>query len=134
MKIYATMYYKPYPGMTERQKRMEGGATDHKGNPLHSLEEYLSGDADFVSLARDYLAGPPGNDARFRKYGTKVRIPAIEGLMGWPYIDFRLVDTGGRFYGKGKILRARGTEPIDICRSKPLIFARTEGQMELEFV
>src|SRR6266545_2766424 len=99
MLIHVTMYYKPYAGMSEKQKKMEGGATDARGNPLCSLEEYLSGDAEYVSLARDYLAGPPGGDKRFVKYGTRVRIA-----------------------------------PIDVCRSKPLIFARTEGLMTLEFV
>jgi hypothetical protein len=134
MRIYVTMYYKPYPGMSAQEQRMEGGPTDAAGHPLYSLEEYLLGDADYVSVARDYLAGPPGGDRRFRTYGTQVRIPAIEGMIGWNYIDFRLVDTGGRFYGKGKVIKARGAEPIDICRSKPLIFGRTEGLMRLDFV
>jgi hypothetical protein len=134
MLIHVTMYYKPFAGMTEKQKKMEGGATDARGNPLCSLEDYLSGDAEYVSLARDYLAGPPGGDKRFVKYGTRVRIPQIEGLMGWDYIEFRLVDTGGHFFGKGKVIKVNGAEPIDVCRSKPLIFARTEGLMTLEFV
>src|SRR4051794_12677918 len=88
MRIRVTMYYKPFPGMTKRQKKREGGATDMMGNPLYSLEEYLMGDAEYVSVARDHLAGPPGKDPRFRTYGTRVRIPEIDGLMGWDYIDF----------------------------------------------
>lgn len=133
MRIHVTMYYKPYAGMSGKEKKMEGGPTDAAGKPLRSLEEYLMGDAEYVSLARDYLAGPPGGDNRFTKYGTKVRIPEIEGLMGWGYIEFRLVDTVGHFFGKGKVTKVRGAEPIDICRSKPLIFPRTEGLMTLEF-
>jgi len=92
--------------MSEKAKKMEGGPTDAAGKPLWSLEEYLEGSAEYVSLARDYLAGPPDNDKRFAKYGTVVRIPEIEGIMGWDYIEFRLVDTGGHFFGKGKVVKA----------------------------
>ncbi len=53
--------------MSEKAKKMEGGPTDAAGKPLWSLEEYLEGSAEYVSLARDYLAGPPGNDKRFAK-------------------------------------------------------------------
>jgi hypothetical protein len=133
MRIYATMYYKPFPGMSDAEKKLEGGATDMKGNPLYSLEEYLMGDADYVSVARDHLAGPPASDSRFRVYGTRIVIPEIQGLMGWDYIEFRLVDTGGNFHGKKKLVRVAGVEPIDICRQKPLIFPRTEGLMTLKF-
>jgi hypothetical protein len=132
MRIRVTMYYKPFPGMTKKQKKREGGATDMRGNPLYSLEEYLMGDAEYVSLARDHLGGPPGKDPRFRTYGTRVRIPQIDGLMGWDYIDFRLVDTGDDFHGAKKLVKA-GAEPIDVCRQKPLIFPATEGLMTLEF-
>jgi hypothetical protein len=75
MRINVTQYYKPYAGMSAKQKAMEGGPTDAAGKPLHSLEDYLQGKAKYVSLARDYLGGLPGGDPRFRKYGTKVRIP-----------------------------------------------------------
>ena len=60
-------------------------------------------------------------------------IPEIQGLMGWDYIEFRLVDTGGSFHGKKKLVRVAGVEPIDICRQKPLIFPSTEGLMTLKF-
>ena len=116
MRVYATMYYKPFAGMSSAVKKLEGGATDMNGNPLYSLEEYLMGDADYVSIARDHLAGPPASDSRFRDYGTRIVIPEIQGLMGWDYIEFRLVDTGGSFHGKKKLLRVAGVEPIDICR------------------
>src|SRR5262245_57576818 len=104
MRIRVTMYYKPFAGMTDKQKRLEGGGTDMRGNPLHSLEEYLMGDADFVSVARDFRGGPPGNDKRFREYGRRFRIPQIDGLMGWDYIDFRFVDTGDHFTGATKVV------------------------------
>lgn len=134
MKIAVTMYYKPFEGMTEKQSRMEGGANDARGKPLSSLEEYLDGKARYVSLARDYLAGPPGGDKRFGTYGTVVRIPEVERMVGRDYIEFRLVDTGGHFFGKGKVVKTKGAEPIDLCRSKPLRYPRTEGLMNLEFV
>jgi hypothetical protein len=134
VRIKVTMYFKPFAGMTDKQKKMEGGPTDPMRKPLCSLEDYLKGEAAYVSLARDYLGGPPGGDARFRKYGTKVRIREVEALVGRANIEFRLVDTGGHFYGRGKVVKVKGAEPIDLCRSKPLQHPRTEGLMTLEFV
>ena len=134
MKIQVTMYYKPFKGMTEKEAKLEGGPTDQKGNPLQSLEEFMDGKVSWVSLSRDDLAGPPGGDSRFKEYGTKVRISEVEKLMGKNPIEFRLVDTGGNFRGKGKVVRVQGAEPIDLCRSKPIRFARTEGLMTLEFM
>ena len=40
-------------------------------------------------------------------YGTRLRIPELEAKYGRP-IEFRVVDTGGAFKGKG-------TSRIDIC-------------------
>src|SRR5437879_1622764 len=128
------MYYKPWSGMSQKQKQMEGGATDRRGNRLCSLEEFLAKEMDYVSLACDKLGGPPGSDPRFRVYGTKVRIPEVDALVGRP-VEFRLVDTGGHFFGKGKVIKAPDAEPIDLCRSKPLYQnLRTEGLMTLEFI
>jgi hypothetical protein len=128
------MYFKPWVGMTEKQKKMEGGATDRMGKPLRSLEEYLTGAAEYVSLACDKLGGPPGSDKRFRVYGTKVRIAEVDAMVGKPVV-FKLVDTGGHFYGAGKVVKESDAEPIDLCRSKPLYNnLRTEGIMNLEFV
>ena len=77
---------------------MEGGFFDRKGKPLHTLQDYLAGKAPFVSVAMDSKAFP---------YGTKLRIPELEKKYGQK-IDFRVVDTGGAFKGKG-------TSRIDIC-------------------
>lgn len=77
---------------------MEGGFKDRLGKPLYTLQAYLAGNAPYVSVAMD-------SDA-FR-YGTKLRIPELERKYG-RVIDFRVVDTGGAFEGKG-------TSRIDIC-------------------
>jgi peptidoglycan hydrolase-like protein with peptidoglycan-binding domain len=77
---------------------LEGGFTDRVGKPLNTLQDYLSGKAPYVSVAMDSKAFP---------YGTKLRIPELEAKYGRP-IDFRVVDTGSAFTGKG-------TGRIDIC-------------------
>ena len=77
---------------------MEGGFVDRVGKPLHTLQDYLAGRAGYVSVAMDSTAFP---------YGTKLRIPELEAKYGRP-IEFRVVDTGGAF-------RGRGTSRIDIC-------------------
>lgn len=77
---------------------LEGGYVDRLGRPLHTLQDYLAGRAAYVSVAMDKNAFP---------YGTKLRIPELEAKYGRP-IEFRLVDTGGAF-------RGRGTGRIDIC-------------------
>jgi peptidoglycan hydrolase-like protein with peptidoglycan-binding domain len=85
-------------GYFPENSRMEGGFNDRKGKPLHTLQDYLSGKAPYVSVAMDSKAFP---------YGTKLRIPELEQKYGRP-IEFRVVDTGGAFQG-------RGTGRIDIC-------------------
>jgi peptidoglycan hydrolase-like protein with peptidoglycan-binding domain len=77
---------------------LEGGFQDRLGRPLHTLQDYLAGRAPYVSVAMDSRAFP---------YGTKLRIPELEAKYGRP-IEFRVVDTGGAF-------RGRGTTRIDIC-------------------
>src|SRR3954464_6279655 len=77
---------------------MEGGFKDRQGKPLHTLQDFLAGKAPYVSVAMDSKAFP---------YGTKLRIPELEKKYGRP-IEFRVVDTGGAFKGKG-------TSRIDIC-------------------
>lgn len=79
---------------------MEGGTRDRVGNRLYTLQQYLAGKAPYVSVAMDSNAFP---------YGTHLRIPEIEAEYGRS-IDFRVVDTGGRF-------RRKGTSRVDICTS-----------------
>lgn len=129
IKISLTEYYPFEKNLSKRGKRREGGVVDRLGKPLYTLEDYVDGTAPFVSAACDSTGGAPGNVKEFRIYGFKVWIPAIRDNIG-TYIDnpktqpmiieFRLVDTGGDFRGKGKKIKAAGHEPIDICRrAKP---------------
>ena len=77
---------------------LEGGFVDRHGVKLRTLQQFLNGDAPYVSVAMD---------ARAFAYGQKLRIREIEQKYGRA-IEFRVVDTGGAFAGRG---RAR----IDIC-------------------
>jgi hypothetical protein len=113
IKVRLTEYY-------PKNTKMEGGLYDHKGHPLNTLDDYLDGKVGWVSLARDYLGGPPANAWEFKTYGYRVHIPEVCAKLKVSHIDFRLVDTGGRFYGKGKQIVEPGYEPIDVCRSVKL--------------
>lgn len=77
---------------------MEGGFVDRKGAKLRTLQQYLAGKAEYVSVAMDTKAFG---------YGQHLRIQELEAKYGRT-IDFRVVDTGGAFKGKG---RTR----IDVC-------------------
>jgi 3D (Asp-Asp-Asp) domain-containing protein len=77
---------------------LEGGFVDRIGKPLRTLQDYLAGRAEYVSVAMD---------TRAFKYGTHLRIAQLEAKYGRA-IDFRVVDTGGAFRGKG-------TSRIDVC-------------------
>lgn len=77
---------------------LEGGFVDRRDQPLRTLQDFLSGKANYVSVAMDSKAFP---------YGTKLRIPELEAKYG-KQIEFRVVDTGGAFVGKG-------TSRIDVC-------------------
>jgi hypothetical protein len=116
--VYLTEYYPFLPNMTPTQRKMEGGVTDREGNPLHSLDEFLDGKAPFASLACDYKGGPPAREPAFRIYGCRVIIPAVDKAVG-RHVAFELVDTGSFFYGRNKLIRIPGHEPIDICRTAP---------------
>jgi hypothetical protein len=86
-----TGYYPSWDGQ-------EGGYHDRKGERLYTLQDYLAGQAPYVSVAMDVPAA---------RYGTLLRIPELEAKYG-QQIPFRVVDTGGDFEGTG---RSR----IDIC-------------------
>lgn len=96
------------------EKRMEGGVYDRKGHPLHTLEDYRAGKADFVSVSGDYTIFP---------YGQRIT------LAEWPDVIFRVVDTGSHFHGTGKVYREPGREPFDICvaSSKTPIVPNTDA-------
>jgi 3D (Asp-Asp-Asp) domain-containing protein len=78
---------------------LEGGFTDRHGHPLRTLQDFVNGKSEYVSVAMDKELNIP--------YGTKLRIPEIEDAYKTK-IEFRVVDTGSAFTGKGY---AR----IDIC-------------------
>lgn len=100
VKVHLTHYY-PFDVRTAKERQMEGEAVDRKKNPLHTVEDFLAGVSDHVSLAGDYTIWP---------YGQKMLIPWGEHtLVG------RVVDTGGHFHGKNKVFRVVGEEPIDVC-------------------
>jgi len=98
---------------------MEGGFVDRKGKPLHTLQQFLAGDAPYVAVAMDPKAFP---------YGTVLRIPELEQKYGQA-IKFEVVDTGGAFMGKG-------TSRIDICtaNAKASLDATVNGPLHLEVV
>ena len=77
---------------------LEGGFVDRRGVKLHTLQQFLAGQADYVSVAMDSSAF---------SYGQHLRIKELEAKYGRA-IDFRVVDTGGAF-------RGRGRSRIDIC-------------------
>lgn len=91
--------YWPFTARPDEQ-RMEGGVLDRKGHPLHTLEDYRAGKADYVSVSGDYTIFP---------YGQRITIDQ------WPDVIFRIVDTGSHFHGAGKVYRIPGREPFDIC-------------------
>ena len=79
---------------------IEGGFADRRGVRLRTLQQFLAGDADYVSVAMDSSAF---------SYGQHLRIKELDAKYGRA-IDFRVVDSGGAFRGKG---RSR----IDVCVS-----------------
>lgn len=79
---------------------VEGGFKDRLGAKLNTLQDFLAGKASYVSVAMDSKAFG---------YGTKLRIEELERKYG-KVIEFRVVDTGGAFKGKG-------TTRMDVCVS-----------------
>jgi hypothetical protein len=77
---------------------LEGGFVDRRGAPLRTLQQFLAGEADYVSVAMDTRAFP---------YRQRLRIHELEAKYERPIV-FRVVDTGGAF-------RNRGTTRIDVC-------------------
>lgn len=69
----------------------EGGYTDRHGKPLFTLQQYLDGNAPFVSCAMDLAAFP---------YGTILACPDFNKHLE-KQILLRVVDTGDAFIGMG---------------------------------
>ncbi len=77
---------------------MEGGFVDMGGAPLRTLQDFLEGKADYISVAMDRGVFP---------YGTELCLPELAQAYRKQLI-FRVVDTGGAFQG-------RGLARMDIC-------------------
>lgn len=113
--VTLTSYCPFQSGLTPKQRLMEGGGKDRKGNRLHTLDDHISDPLNhpYVSLACDYT---------LFTYGQRVIIPAIgepsnewKAITGWDQYQLGLVDTGGHFFGSKKVYRNEGHEPIDVC-------------------
>jgi hypothetical protein len=87
--------YIPSSSNTKR----EGGKLDRQDQPVHTLQDFLSGKSDTVTVAMDKKAAP---------YDTKLQIKELDQKyaaqlqkLGKDHIDFRVRDTGGDFKGTG---------------------------------
>ncbi|MEQ8171961.1 MAG: M15 family metallopeptidase [Candidatus Eremiobacterota bacterium] len=90
-------------GYYPHNSKMEGGYLDKKGNKLTTLQDVLDGKAKSAAIALDKNLYKSGQV----KYGDSFTIPEIDKKYG-RHIDFRAVDTGGAFTGKG-------FSRVDIC-------------------
>jgi len=90
-------------GYYPHNSKMEGGYLDKKGNKLTTLQDVLDGKAKSAAIALDKNLYKSGQV----KYGDSFTIPEMDKKYG-RHIDFRAVDTGGAFTGKG-------FSRVDIC-------------------
>lgn len=93
-------YHAQGSGYYPSSSQLEGGFVDIKGKKLNTLQDFLAGKASYVSCAMDKISEI--------SYGTVVKIPEIERANNRKTIEFRVVDTGGSFKGKG-------FTRIDVC-------------------
>ncbi len=95
-----------HPDAPPDKQKLEGGPNDRKRHPVITVQEHLSDKTKFpyVSVAGDLIL-----NAERVKYGTRIY------FSSYPDIVFRLVDTGGHFFGTGKKIREPGFEPFDIA-------------------
>ncbi len=102
LKVKLTGYWPFVGGLSEKERKMEGGHNDRKGRPLYTLEQHLSDPAryPYVAVAGDDSIWPYGQRIAFEE---------------WPNAVFRVVDTGRNFRGAGKVYRVFGHEPLDVC-------------------
>jgi hypothetical protein len=98
--VHTTGYWPYQEGLSPTERKMEGGTNDRKRRPIYTLEMFQAGKAPYVSVAGDYTLWPDGQ-----------RI----SISAWPGVIFRVVDTGGHFFGLQKRYRVVGEEPLDIA-------------------
>lgn len=107
-------------GYYPHNSKLEGGYNDMRGKPLRTLQDFLAGKAEYVSIALDedlYAHIIEARRAKYLKtkdpalkkyltlepkikYGDTFRIPELEQKYG-RQIVFKAVDTGGAFKNKG---------------------------------
>lgn len=117
VKLNLTGYWPFNPTAGGSNAKLEGGPHDYMGHDLHTLEDFLAGNARYVSCA---------GDKKLWHYGQRIIIPTLG-----PDVIFRVVDTGGNFNGApitpaqkaagstGKVIRNPGYEPVDVCVAGP---------------
>jgi len=96
----ATGYY-PRGYSTPEEARMEGGPLDRLGRPLHTIEEFLAGNAPYASAALDSDALPYGTIFFCPEIGKRYSV-SFDGIV------FRAVDTGSAF-------KNMGLSRVDFC-------------------
>lgn len=96
---------------------LEGGFVDRKGKPLKTLQQFIAGKADAVTVAMDIPAFP---------YGQVLCSPTLNQSYS-SRIKLEVKDTGGAFKGKG---RSR----IDVCSGskKDSLDGRLNKRIDLE--
>ena len=104
---YLTEYH---PDAPAHKRKLEGGPNDrHPGIDKHPVISWEQHAADpktypFVTVASD-----------LELRGCKVPYGARLYLESYPDVEFRLMDTGSHFFGKGKVIRKPGHEPFDVA-------------------
>lgn len=78
-------------GYTPENTPMEGGNKDRYGQPLRTLQSFLAGKAEYVSVAMDMNLGT---------VKRKLCSPELNATFGKP-LKLLVVDTGGAFTGAG---------------------------------
>lgn len=115
LNVYLTGYWPFQGGLSAAERLMEGGVTDRKSNPLHTFEDHRDDPANhpYCSCAGDYTLWSYGQLISLPTFGT----PSDDwkAITGEENYLFRVVDTGGHFFGPGKVYRQPGYEPIDVC-------------------
>ncbi len=89
-------------GYSPNEGTIGGGPIDPRQNKIRTLQQYLAGQADYVSVAMDL-------DSK-AQYGQEISIPELDAAYnGGQHIPFRVVDNGGKFNHK------TGTSALDIA-------------------
>jgi len=102
-------WYCPGGGTSAAERRLEGGVQDRKGRPAYTLEQYLAGNAPYVTVAMDSKVLP---------YGTLLYNGKFKDQNG-ALIPFRVTDTGGAFKGVGFAKMDIASSSLERARQGP---------------